>query len=61
MEAVNLYTHLHLASLRTPPGTPRKFPTGFSFGTIVCANYFWETLGVLALVFMTGGDFGSTS
>ena len=58
-ELLNLYTHLHLASLRTPPGHPRKFPTGFGFGVAVCANYWFETLGVLAWVMMTGGDFGS--
>ncbi|ORY34827.1 3-oxo-5-alpha-steroid 4-dehydrogenase-domain-containing protein [Naematelia encephala] len=58
-EALNLYTHLHLASLRTPPGHPRKFPTGFGFGTVVCANYWFETLQVLGTVAITGGDPGS--
>lgn len=52
---------MHLASLSVPPGQPRKFPTGLGFGTVVCANYWFETLGVLAMVFMTAFDIGSTS
>ncbi|KAK4688735.1 hypothetical protein P7C73_g1385, partial [Tremellales sp. Uapishka_1] len=57
-EALNFNTHMHQRSLRTPPGHPRKYPTGFGFGSIVCANYFYEILVVVGLVFMTGGDFG---
>lgn len=43
-----------------PAGQPRKYPTGLGFGTVVCANYWYETLGVLAMVIMTGFDIGST-
>lgn len=58
-ELLNLNTHLHQASIRTPPGVKRKYPTGFGFQWIVCANYFFETMGVLGMVIMTGGDIGS--
>ncbi|KAL7425050.1 Very-long-chain enoyl-CoA reductase [Cryptotrichosporon argae] len=58
-ELLNLNTHLHQRSIRTPPGTPRKYPTGFGFGSIVCANYFFETLAVFGLVAVTGGDLGT--
>ncbi|WOO83977.1 Very-long-chain enoyl-CoA reductase [Vanrija pseudolonga] len=58
-ELLNLNTHLHLSSLRTAPGEPRKYPTGFGFQWIVCANYFFETMGVLGLVIITGGDIGT--
>ncbi|GMK55347.1 hypothetical protein CspeluHIS016_0204030 [Cutaneotrichosporon spelunceum] len=58
-EALNLNTHLHQATLRVAPGEPRKYPTGFGFQWIVCANYFFETMGVLGMVIMTGGDIGS--
>ncbi|WVR08123.1 hypothetical protein IAU60_005169 [Kwoniella sp. DSM 27419] len=58
-ELLNLQAHLHLRSLRQPAGQPRKFPTGLGFGTAVCANYWFELLGVMALVIMTGGDLGS--
>lgn len=54
-------THLHLRTLRTPPGQPRKFPTGLGFDQIVCANYFWETLQVIGMVIMSGFDLGSES
>lgn len=60
-ELLNLQSHMHLASLAVPPGQPRKFPTGLGFGTVVCANYWFETLGVLAMVFMTMFDIGSMS
>ena len=56
---LNFYTHFHLSTLRQPKGKPRKYPTGLGFGTVVCANYWFETLGVLALLIMTGFDFGS--
>ncbi|WVN86919.1 uncharacterized protein L203_102093 [Cryptococcus depauperatus CBS 7841] len=59
-ELLNFNAHLHLRSLRQPPGMPRKFPTGFGFGIAVCANYWFEILGVVALVIMTSGDIGST-
>jgi very-long-chain enoyl-CoA reductase len=42
-----------------PAGQPRKYPTGLGFGTVVCANYWYETLGVLGMVIMTGFDIGS--
>lgn len=58
-ELLNLNAHLHLRSLRQPPGHPRKFPTGLGFGVAVCANYWFEILGVIALVAMTGGDIGT--
>ena len=60
-ENLNFYTHIHLSNLRTPPGKPRKYPTGLGFGTAVCANYWFETLGVLALLIMTMFDIGSKS
>jgi very-long-chain enoyl-CoA reductase len=56
---LNFYTHLHLRSLRVPPGHPRKYPTGLGFDTVVCANYWFETLMLLGLVAVTGGDIGS--
>ena len=58
-EALNLYAHIHLAGLRQPPGKPRKYPTGWGFGVAVCANYWYEILGMLGLVALTGGDPGS--
>ncbi|WVQ95986.1 hypothetical protein IAU59_003086 [Kwoniella sp. CBS 9459] len=58
-ELLNLGSHLHLRSLRQPPGQPRKYPTGLGFGTAVCANYWFELLGVLALVIITFGDIGT--
>lgn len=58
-ELLNLQSHMHLASLSVPAGQPRKFPTGLGFGTVVCANYWFETLGVLAMVFMTAFDIGT--
>lgn len=42
-----------------PAGQPRKYPTGFGFGIAVCANYWFETLGVIGLVAITAGDPGS--
>ncbi|ORX37799.1 3-oxo-5-alpha-steroid 4-dehydrogenase-domain-containing protein [Kockovaella imperatae] len=58
-ENLNFYTHYHLSTLRQPKGKPRKYPTGFGFGTAVCANYWFETLGVLGLLIMTGFDLGT--
>ncbi|WWC92730.1 uncharacterized protein L201_007689 [Kwoniella dendrophila CBS 6074] len=58
-ELLNLNTHLHLRSLRQPVGQPRKFPTGLGFGTAVCANYWFELLGIVALIIMTLGDIGT--
>ncbi|WRT69624.1 uncharacterized protein IL334_006613 [Kwoniella shivajii] len=58
-ELLNLNSHLHLRSLRRPAGQPRIYPTGLGFGLAVCANYWFELLGVLALVIMTGGDIGT--
>ncbi|WVQ66107.1 uncharacterized protein L199_004285 [Kwoniella botswanensis] len=58
-ELLNLNTHLHLRSLRQPPGQPRKYPTGLGFGLAVCANYWFEIAGIVALVIMTGGDIGT--
>ncbi|WVQ79326.1 hypothetical protein IAT38_001423 [Cryptococcus sp. DSM 104549] len=58
-ELLNLNAHIHLRSLRQPPGHPRKFPTGLGFGTAVCANYWFEILGLVALIAMTGGDIGT--
>lgn len=58
-ELLNLNAHVHLASLRQPAGQPRKYPTGLGFGTVVCANYWFETLGVFAMSIMTGFDIGS--
>jgi very-long-chain enoyl-CoA reductase len=58
-EALNFYSHYHLSTLRVPAGQPRKYPTGLGFGTVVCANYWYETLGVLGMVIMTGFDIGS--
>ncbi|RSH93376.1 3-oxo-5a-steroid 4- dehydrogenase [Saitozyma podzolica] len=58
-EFINFLTHLHLRTLRTPPGQPRKFPTGLGFDQIVCANYFWETLQVIGMVVMSGFDLGN--
>ena len=60
-EVLNLYSHIHLRSLRTPVGEPRKYPTGFGFGTTVCANYFYESLGLIGLLAITGGDLGGES
>lgn len=60
-EALNFYSHYHLSTLRVAPGQKRKYPTGLGFGTVVCANYWYETLGVLAMVIMTGFDVGSKS
>ncbi|ODO00684.1 enoyl reductase [Cryptococcus wingfieldii CBS 7118] len=56
---LNLNAHIHLRSLRQPAGQPRLFPTGLGFGTAVCANYWFEILGVIALVAMTGFDIGT--
>ncbi|KAI9639003.1 uncharacterized protein MKK02DRAFT_42036 [Dioszegia hungarica] len=58
-ELLNLNAHVHLASLRQPAGQPRKYPTGLGFGTVVCANYWFETLGVFAMSIMTGFDIGT--
>ncbi|WVQ75160.1 hypothetical protein IAR50_004769 [Cryptococcus sp. DSM 104548] len=58
-ELLNLNAHIHLRTLRQPAGQPRLFPTGLGFGTAVCANYWFEILGVLALVAMTGFDIGT--
>ncbi|TYJ54685.1 hypothetical protein B9479_004624 [Cryptococcus floricola] len=58
-ELLNLNAHIHLRSLRQPAGQPRLFPTGLGFGTAVCANYWFEILGVIALVAMTGFDIGT--
>ncbi|WWC73769.1 uncharacterized protein I206_107741 [Kwoniella pini CBS 10737] len=58
-ELLNLNTHLHLRSLRQPPGQPRKYPTGLGYGLAVCANYWFELIGIVAMVIMTGGDLGT--
>ena len=58
-EALNLYAHMHLASLRQPAGQPRLYPTGWGFGIAVCANYWYEILGLVGLIAITGGDIGS--
>ncbi|CAD6589832.1 MAG: 3-oxo-5a-steroid 4- dehydrogenase, partial [Tremellales sp. Tagirdzhanova-0007] len=57
-EVLNFYSHIHLRSLRTPVGEPRRYPTGLGFGTTVCANYFYEALGLIGLFAITGGDLG---
>lgn len=58
-ELLNLRSHVHLRSLRVPAGQPRKYPTSIGFGPIVCANYFYEIMGVIAMVAMTGFDIGT--
>nr|XP_018260378.1 enoyl reductase [Kwoniella dejecticola CBS 10117]OBR82536.1 enoyl reductase [Kwoniella dejecticola CBS 10117] len=58
-ELLNLNTHLHLRSLRQPAGQPRKYPTGLGYGLVVCANYWFELVGIVAMVIMTGGDLGT--
>ena len=58
-EALNLYAHMHLASLRQPAGQPRLYPTGWGFGIAVCANYWYEILGLVGLIAITVGDIGS--
>ncbi|KAK8849622.1 hypothetical protein IAR55_004957 [Kwoniella newhampshirensis] len=58
-ELLNLNAHLHLRSLRQPPGQPRKYPTGLGFGLAVCANYWFEILGLVGMVIMTAGDLGT--
>lgn len=60
-ELLNLYAHMHLASLRQPAGKPRLYPTGWGFGVVVCANYWYEVLGLVGLIAITGGDIGSES
>lgn len=57
-EASNFINHLNLRNIRTPPGEPRKYPTGYGFNLVTCSNYFFEILSWVALIGMSGGDFG---
>ncbi|KAK7206552.1 3-oxo-5-alpha-steroid 4-dehydrogenase-domain-containing protein [Myxozyma melibiosi] len=52
-EISNFITHLILSSLRPKGTTQRKIPYGYGFSMVSCPNYFFESLGWLAVVFLT--------
>ncbi|ORX42069.1 hypothetical protein BCR36DRAFT_308747 [Piromyces finnis] len=53
-EVSNLLTHIILRNLR-PAGTRvRKIPYGYGFNHVTCPNYFFETLGWVAICLLTG-------
>ncbi|KAI5448938.1 3-oxo-5a-steroid 4- dehydrogenase [Naganishia albida] len=52
-ECSNLLTHLNLRNIRTPPGQPRKFPKGYGFDYVTCANYLFESCAWVAISIMT--------
>lgn len=52
-ECSNLLTHLNLRNIRTPPGQPRKFPKGYGFDLVTCANYLFESCAWIAISIMT--------
>ena len=44
-ETLNLYTHLHLASLRADGSREAKVPTAWPFKLVCSPNYSFEILG----------------
>ncbi|KAJ9119942.1 hypothetical protein QFC24_005425 [Naganishia onofrii] len=52
-EFSNLLTHLNLRNIRTPPGQARKFPRGYGFDLVTCANYLFESCAWIAISCMT--------
>jgi len=50
----NYSTHLTLRSLRPAGSRKRGIPTGYGFSLVSCPNYFFEILGWLAIVVMSG-------
>lgn len=52
-ELGNLYTHLVLRGLRSPGGTERGIPKGFSFDWVTCPNYMWETLSWIGIILVS--------
>jgi len=53
-ELSNLQTHLTLRSLRPAGSRERGIPHGYGFGLVSLPNYFFEILGWLTIVVMTG-------
>jgi very-long-chain enoyl-CoA reductase len=53
-EAVNLYCHVVLSRLRSPGGTERGLPHGFSFDWWATSpNYVWEILAWIGVIMVT--------
>ncbi|KAK9452329.1 3-oxo-5-alpha-steroid 4-dehydrogenase-domain-containing protein [Limtongia smithiae] len=52
-EFSNFLTHLNLSSLRPVGTTVRKIPVGYGFDLISCPNYFFESMGWLAIALLT--------
>lgn len=53
-EISNLKTHLILSSLRSDGSKGRSIPYGYGFSLVSFPNYFFEMLGWLTIVVMTG-------
>ncbi|ANB13440.1 trans-2-enoyl-CoA reductase (NADPH) TSC13 [Sugiyamaella lignohabitans] len=52
-ELANYRTHVILSNLRTTGSTERKIPYGFGFNLVSCPNYFFESVGWLAIFLLS--------
>ncbi|KAJ3270980.1 3-oxo-5a-steroid 4- dehydrogenase [Borealophlyctis nickersoniae] len=53
-EVSNYLTHVTLRNLRPPGSRVRKIPYGYGFNWVTCPNYFFETIGWVAVSLLTG-------
>lgn len=52
-ELGNLNSHIVLGNLRSRGGTERGIPKGLMFGTVTCANYFFEVVAWIGILLVS--------